>query len=392
MQLGTSLRERSPEETVKIAREWMSVFGISRVIDVTQRDRISLPVFVSCRPRGKTLRVHAGKGLSPADALAGALMEAIEYAVSERHAEADADATWPLRDLVAALPSRLGLDDFAPRLGAVADGNALTPSVLCEELVRGGSALLPAELVSMPFDYGDAIPLFGWSTNGLASGNSLEEATLHAMLEILERDALAMNLARNGSRLILGSSLPAPFRSLASGWLESGVELIVRYVPNALDLPCFEAALVQPTSRRLRVSRGWGLHFDRHVALSRAICEAAQTRLLAMRRRGTNVLDAARADQLLARLSDRHRVSEFDATPHAAPQTVCAASRELFARLADKGFKYVFRRQMSLGGGPAAERHGLLYVVKVVMPRCEFAAGSRIRMGPRLRARVLGKR
>ena len=390
MRLGTSLRERTPEETARIATELMPVLGISRVVDVTQHDRICLPVALSYRPRGETLRVHAGKGLSSADASASALMEAIEFAVCERHASAGGDATLPLRDLVAALPGRLRLIDFAPRLGVAADVDTPIPAVQCEELVRAGSALLPAELVFMPFDHGAAAPLFGWSSNGLASGNTLEEATLHALLEVMERDALAMNLARNRSRLVANRSLPAPFRSMAAQWLESGVELVVRYVPNEWGLACFEAALLQPGSRRLRVHRGWGLHFHRHIALSRAICEAAQTRLVVLRRRIANNIDEAKVGPLLARLMDRQRMTELNETPHFAARSVRAAYVEVFERLAAHGFKHVFRRQMRLAGDPAGLRG--LHVVKVVVPRCEFAAGPHVRMGPRLLAGVFAER
>ena len=195
MRLRVSLRVRSPEETSEIASALMPGLGIARVTEITHLDRLSLPVFISHRPGGKTLRVHAGKGLAAADALAGAVMEAVEYAASERHSSAGADASLPLRELAAALPPPLSLIDFAPRLGVAIDWASPTPAVHCEEIFSGTSVLLPAELVLVPFEHRRAAPMFGWSSNGLASGNTLDEATLHALFEVLERDALAMNIA-----------------------------------------------------------------------------------------------------------------------------------------------------------------------------------------------------
>ena len=46
----------------------MAALGISRVTDITRLDRLGLPVFASIRPRGLSLRVHAGKGFTAVDA------------------------------------------------------------------------------------------------------------------------------------------------------------------------------------------------------------------------------------------------------------------------------------------------------------------------------------
>lgn len=362
--------------------------GIARVAELTHLDRLSLPVFISHRPGGKALRIHAGKGPSTADARVGALMEAVEYAVAERHSRAGADLSLPLRELAAALPRPLVLTDFAPRLGVGIDWGAATPLVHCEEITSGANAFLPAELVLVPFEYRGAAPIFGWSSNGLASGNTLNEATLHALLEVLERDALAMNIARDRSQRIANTSLPAPFGELAAHWTQLGIELFVRSLPNALGLPCFEAAVHDPRSRRLRVSRGWGFHFDRRVALTRAVCEAAQVRLVSMRRR-CKTMELPQAERLLSRMRSSRRAMRFQDAPQFTYRSVDSALKALLARLESKGFAHVFRRQMPLlvDGLPRDDLH----VVKVVVPRCEFPSGAHIRMGPRLMEQAFGK-
>ena len=62
-------------------------------------------------------------------------------------------------------------------------------------------------------------------------------------------------------------------------WAVTGVELMVRQIPNQFDLPCFQAMLHEAASNTVKFSGGYGLHLDAEIALSRAICEAAQSRL-----------------------------------------------------------------------------------------------------------------
>ena len=111
--------------------------------------------------------------------------------------------------------------------------------------------------------------LFGSTTNGLASGNSLVEATLHGLLEVLERDALSMNRPRDASRPLDNRRLPEPFRTLASAWRGLGVELAVRAVPNAWALPCFEAFVHEPASTNVNLAGGSGFTWTASRARTR---------------------------------------------------------------------------------------------------------------------------
>jgi ribosomal protein S12 methylthiotransferase accessory factor len=378
----------------------MAALGISRVTDITRLDRLGLPVFASIRPRGLSLRVHAGKGFTAVDARAGALMEAVEFAVGELATEAGPDVVMPLRALAAQFPAGLRPFDFAPRLGVELDVELPTPAVACEDISTGTRCLLPADLVWVPNFSDPRIPsIYGRSTTGLASGNSLDEATLHALLEVLERDAIAMNRARDASVRLAEDSMPPPFDALATEWRQLGIDLIVRFVPNEFSLPCFEAVLHEAGSFNVNLSGGMGLHLDRGIALARAICEAAQSRLGLIHGGRDDVTnfyrkyrpgrDAARRrsdDQVVAGLVAGSQIP-FGATPSIGCQSVRQALTIVLKRLADLGFGHAFRCRMSSHGDRMALNG--LYVVKVVVPRCEalFPPGS-VRMGPRLWARV----
>lgn len=379
----------------------MRALGISRVIDITRGDRLGLPVFLSMRPGGATLRVHAGKGVSAIDARVGALMEAVEFAVGEHASRAGADTCLPLGELAAQLPAGLTLYDFAPRLGISAAPDRTTPAVRCEDLISRRKVLIPAELVMLPGPVDPAPALFGWSTNGLASGNTLAEATLHALLEVLERDTIAMNVARNEAAPIDNDQLPQPFRQWAAQWQLLGVRLFVRFLPGEFGLPCFEATLHEAGSQNIELARGWGLHLDRTIALSRAISEAAQSRLSKIHSDGPELADLYRhhphrevlpqgdtRERMLAALNDRAKRIDFQEVPHDACRSIGTALRNLLARLQAQNFHHVFRRRMRTGAdGP--DLLGL-HVVKVVVPRCETVLGTMPRMGPRLLARVVG--
>ena len=396
--LNSSYRSKRPARTLAIAEALMPKLGITRVTDVTRMDRLGLPVCISVRPRSATLRVHAGKGVDPLEARVGALMEAIEYAAAEPARSAWHPRTLSAADLVAQLGDGLRLVDLVPAQGVRIGPRDEVATVECEELAQRRRVQVPVELVFVPHESNGAARLFGATTNGLASGNSLVEATLHGLLEVLERDALSMNRPRDASRLLDSRRLPEPFRTLASTWRGLGVELAVRAVPNAWALPCFEAFLHEPASANVNLAGGSGLHLDRDVALARAICEAAQSRLSHIHggrddvtnfyekyapRRDAEVDQAAEAD-VIGRLFDRRRAARYESLPHEphGGRSLTQLLDALLERLTKAGFGavYRYRFRVDLSG---------LHVVKIIVPRCEDADSAPWRIGPRLWAQVL---
>lgn len=403
LQLGTSLRSRPALQTVRIAQGLAARLGITAVVDVTSLDRLGMPVFLSVRPDGAVATVHSGKGLLAEDAQVGALMEAVEYAASEIASRAAVSQRLPLSKLAAGWPAGLGVADFAPRLGVAARAHRLVPSVSCELLQTARSAHLPSELVLLPAPPQRSRGLFGSSSNGLASGNTLEEATLHALLEVIERDTVALHLARDESRALVMSSLPTPFDVHANAWRREGVRLHVRFLPNSLGLPCFEAGLHEAAAEQpsLTLSRGWGLHFDRRIALSRAICEAAQSRLFVIVANQPGApasaelskrLGAPPSSELtarrLTRLADGRRRTRMEGVPNESTGSIRAALRTLLARLPAVGLGPVFRYRLHLDDNPTSLNG--LHVVKVVVARSETPVGEHPRIGPRLLARLQG--
>lgn len=389
--LGSSLRTRPPQQTFDLARQVMPRLGISRVTQITRMDRLGLPVFASIRPRGLALRVHAGKGMTEIDAQIGALMEAIEFAVAEPAATSWQMESPTVLELAKQLPPEIRFVDFVPKYGLQVAANDVVPSVACVDIASGKSALIPAQLVFMPYFPEHAPNLFGGTTNGLASGNTIDEATLHGLLEVLERDTIAMNSATNGSRWIDPASFPEPFSSLSQAWAKIGVELTVRFLPNEFDLPCFQAILHEAESNTVNIAGGYGLHVNATIALSRAICEAAQSRLSHIHggrdditefyKKYTDMAPAPRKTkdaELAAAFGNKLLAARFsdlptDQTEHGIEQQLA----RLLTRLAAQGFKQVYRYVFDA-------QLPELAVVKVVVPKCEHMAHQGRRIGPRL--------
>lgn len=376
----------------------MPGLGISRVADITRMDRLGLPVFASVRPRGRALCVNAGKGVHPLEAKVGALMEAVEYAAAEPQRSAWVMRRLPVAEIARQFDDGLHWIDFAPVLGVTITPEQTVETVECEDLRTGKTVLLPAELVFVPYAPADGATMFGWTSNGLASGNSLEEATLHALLEVLERDAVSMNKARDASQWLDSQGFPEPLRSLASAWHGLGIELAVRHVPNGFALPCIEAVLHEPGSASINLAAGFGLHIDREIALARALCEAAQSRLSHIHGGRDDITNfyakyaganpVTRGEQeagLIGRMFDPVRQIEFGALPHepCEDRSLAGMLGALLQRMSGLGFGAVFRHRFGI------DLHGL-HVVKLIVPKCEHVQHHSRRIGPRLLSRIVG--
>jgi ribosomal protein S12 methylthiotransferase accessory factor len=130
--------------------------------------------------------------------------------------------------------------------------------------------------------------LLNWDSNGLASGNHIVEATLHALYEVIERDAMA-RLTSGGLILPWGESRAVNLDTLPSGPLtllrdrlrRAEVSLILIRVESLVPVSTFCAVLVDPLSLFACscVNIGYGGHLSPTVAALRAVTEAAQSRL-----------------------------------------------------------------------------------------------------------------
>jgi ribosomal protein S12 methylthiotransferase accessory factor len=256
--------------------------GITRAADITGLDRLGIPTWCAIRPGARQVQVSNGKGLSHAAAKVSALMEAIEhwhadYAQGDFRAASKAELQ---RQGVAHVPPA-ELPDYETRVYMTE--RRVIEWVRGESLADGAAVLLPACTA-----YLIEPMLMQFSTNGLASGNHRIEATLHALYEVIERDAVSrlksggLSLPRGESRVVDLDTVPGgPVALLRDQLRRAAVELVLIRVESIAPISTFWAVLLDPASPFAcsYVNMGHGSHLSPTIAAVRAITEAAQSRL-----------------------------------------------------------------------------------------------------------------
>jgi len=325
----------APEETLARIQPHLVHMGITRVADLTHLDDIGLPVFQAVRPNSRNLSVSQGKGITRTLARVSALMEAIEL----WHAEEPQ------------LPSvRAEIGEMSEQLPySIYDLNLAHHSLLHDALPLEwvpASILGSCEKTYVPIDYVRLngclqntwlLPTFQHTSNGLASGNIHEEAILHGLYEVIERDTIA--LERSGALSSLPID-PATVNGQASGPLlerlhKAGAMVKIRGMVGPTGISCFEARLTSQ-SYPMMIS-GHGCHLDRDVALSRALTEAAQVRL--------SVISGARDDiqhgayieiqqmRAVIKATGEGPLANFNTMPSAGSLDLTADLREVTRRI-----------------------------------------------------------
>jgi ribosomal protein S12 methylthiotransferase accessory factor len=271
-------RAVSPAATLQRVRPLLRPAGITRLADVTGLDWIGLPVYQAIRPASRVLAVAQGKGLTRAQAKVSDLMESLEGF----HAEEVRQPT--VVETVGSMRRRLPYDPYALPLS--------TPTVLRDalpidwlaatDLCTGAPTWVPKGLCQLDFRVRERlhVPLFRASSNGLASGNTIAEAVVHGLCELIERDACRRrDRARfDPERSIDPSTISSRLaRRILDRFERAGMELAVVDMSGPTSLPCFEVWLDHPDGPGLM--RGAGCHPARLTALLRALTEAAQSRL-----------------------------------------------------------------------------------------------------------------
>ena len=274
-----SHRAHSPEVTLERIRPFVSRYGITRLADVTGLDSLGIPTYCAIRPRALTLQVSNGKGSRPIDAQVSALMEGIELAHGE------APPARPLRLASEAEMAACG-EPFSVDVPAHARPDRHPQGriewVCGDELGTDARVWLPASTAWVR-----PRQAFGFDWNGLASGNTLAEATLHALYEILERHVLSglvagLGLDFSGADIIdLASIDDALVADLVARISDAGQRLVLIRASSELRIHAFMAVLLDANAFAgvSHVNVGYGAHLSPLVAAARAITEAAQSRL-----------------------------------------------------------------------------------------------------------------
>jgi ribosomal protein S12 methylthiotransferase accessory factor len=155
------------------------------------------------------------------------------------------------------------------------------------DLLREEPCWIPAEIVHTDYSLPKPDGYFLAGSNGLASGNHPVEAVNAALYELVERDAVALWMARllqqRADRLLdLASIDDADCRGLLDRYAAARIGVRVWDVTSDIGIAAFLCEIRDLDANEATTPRrfhGSGCHVDRGIALVRALTEAAQSRL-----------------------------------------------------------------------------------------------------------------
>ena len=287
-------RIKDPKETIEINEKKLRTAGITRLTEITDLDRVKIPVFSAIRPTAQSggVSVYAGKGATREQAKASAMMEGFERYSGERQKK-DNERTFVdtynnikdnpsiennvLDPKELLLPKNYGNQNVA---------NSRLEWIGAEDIISEENILVPSNAVFHPYiptrDVSPSpVAIFKGNTNGLASGNIIEEAVLHGIFEVVERDAWSIfELTKRNKREINQDDIDNEIiNELLDKFHSEGIDIKLMDITADLKITTVAASaddtiLKDPALLTL----GVGTHLNPEVAVIRALTEVAQSR------------------------------------------------------------------------------------------------------------------
>lgn len=265
--------------------------NISRwdVINISNDSALSpfteIPIF-QCRTLSFTqfVTVSQGKGLTPLLSKISAVMEMIELSYQ-----------FPSTEIQG---SYLNLKEVYPVVNPISTCLYPIPEGLRQDLLNAPliwtqarslldnkNYFLPSDLVR-PIPY----PCLGWwqqylfpFSNGRASGNNLDEAILHGLLELVERQSRLLLYEQTQTVVNLESIDDVSAQKQIDSIVGNGGQLKITSQTHAFGIPCFSVEILWKgdlyqtgNEGMVHRSEGSGCHYLRGIALCRALGEAVQ--------------------------------------------------------------------------------------------------------------------
>jgi putative methanogenesis marker protein 1 len=283
-------RVLTPEATLARTAKLLPRIGVTRIANITDLDRIGIPVFSAIRPSAAAgaISIYSGKGFTETNARISAIMESFERCLAEQP-EFSINLSGIELEAERVIDSYENLCESYPVLYP---DTLLLPQPLDEftkiEWVMGYDILnevevfVPSNAVFHPYIPSEGNKLFRSNTNGLASGNTIEEAVLHGLLEVIERDALSIaEYTRNPGKEIVLSKNDAINYELKVRMEDAGVQVKLWLLDSEVDIPTVVAAIDDTVLKDpALLVMGAGSHLSPKIAVTRALTEAAQSRVV----------------------------------------------------------------------------------------------------------------
>jgi thioglycine synthase len=277
---GCTHRAIPPKRTIKNVEGKLKTAGVTRIAEITHLDRLGIPVYSAIRPGAAegAVSIYAGKGATTSQAKASAMMEAFErYSaeISKEDASKFQAGTYPEME-EAIDPETLIL----PPLTYESQKTRLD-WVKAVEVNHEQDYLVPANAIYHPYLPVNGSVIFKSNTNGLASGNQIEEAVYHGITEVIERDAWSIFEAKKEPKSEVNcKGIENPLiRDMLDKFKQAGIN--VKLLDLTADINITTMAAVSDDivlKDPALLSLGVGTHLNPEVAVIRALTEVAQSR------------------------------------------------------------------------------------------------------------------
>jgi len=278
-------------ETLARIEPLVPAAGITRVADITNLDRIGIPVFSCIRPTAMdgAITVYNGKGATVEESRISAIMEGIERYSSEMH-----DRQLPMMTYQEIFIRGKTVDPRDLILPESTDPDRPIPWYEGYDIVNNEAVFVPANAVFHPLPPHYRGP-FRTNTNGLASGNTFEEAVFHALSEVIERDAWSLVEASRDTGPSITGITDQTILDMQEKFRKAQVEVTVRDITSDIGIPTMAAVADDVLMKDpMLLTIGIGTHTSARIAVMRALTEVAQSRL--------TQIHGAREDTTLAEL------------------------------------------------------------------------------------------
>ena len=378
-------RSKTPDETLRFIQETKELVGMEDLTDATGADRIGIPVFTCGRSRPDgSMTSHTGKGASKTQAQVSLMMESIERYSSEfREEYLPKLIRGSFRDLkekhLALDPRELILPQFTENPTDIE-----THWIRGLDLPSNREILVPACAVYHPFHLDDGA-FMSTHTNGLASGNTTEEAVFHALTEVIERDA--WSIAKFNDSMDEAISIEDRpgcgfLLDLVEKFERASIEVSARDITTDIGVPVMAAFSHDTQYPAMMTFDGFGAHLDPRVALGRALMEVAATRGLFIQKHGIEGLQESSRyfDQREGSLDSRFYAGSrksLHSVESSYSDDILTDIVDIRTKLRQKGFERIIVVDLTRSDAN-------IPTVRVIVPGMEVFCFDKTRRGDRL--------
>ncbi len=303
-----------PAETIRKAERWLPKIGVASVDEIDSRYTDGVPIFkvnqasmkAKCHrqachwawpptPLDNPPRESFGKGMTVEQSKASAMMEAVERYCGQKfpHHKIIRASYEEVRDYAVSL-SEFNFPGIPLKCENCGERDwdcfQELPKVSREwswgySLLQKKAVLIPAALVYYPYISEDGQSFLYNDTGGLSAGNTMAEAILQGIAEVIERDALyyAFNLGHLKNRPHLN------FQNTKNRHLQRFIYEIlphekifafrIRNEDLKIEIPTFAAFICYRTGDGRFYFGGSGTSLDPEVGLLRALTELEQQKV-----------------------------------------------------------------------------------------------------------------